>query len=60
MFQDIGNIYDFGRFPMQAAQKDKCFIYSDVIVASSMCRDVVIWSECVVNAGEAYRHRMKP
>lgn len=37
-------------------KKTQCLTFGDVIVASSMGPDLVIQGECMVNAGEAYRH----
>ena len=38
--------------------KTQCLTFGDVIVASAMDRDLRIQNECMVNAGEGYRHKV--
>ena len=43
-------------FQGRRRKKTQCLTFGDVIVASSMDPDLVMHGECMVNAGEAYRH----
>lgn len=43
-------------FQGRRRKKTQCLTFGDVIVASSMGSDLAIQGECMVNAGEAYRH----
>lgn len=43
-------------FQGRRRKKTQCLTFGDVIVASSMDPDLTIQGECMVNAGEAYRH----
>ena len=38
--------------------KSQCLTFGDVIVASSFDKDVRIHNECMLNAGDGYRHRV--
>ena len=38
--------------------KTQCLTFGDVIVASSLDRDTRIYNECMVNAGDGYRHKV--
>ena len=38
--------------------KSQCLTFGDVIVAASMDRDSRIYNECMVNAGDGYRHKI--
>ena len=41
---------------MRRSVKSQCLTFGDVIVASAMDRDTRIRNECMVNAGDGYRH----
>lgn len=38
--------------------KSQCLTFGDVIVASAMDRDTRIYNECMVSAGDGYRHKV--
>ena len=42
---------------LRRSVKSQCLTFGDVIVASAMNRDTRIYNECMVNAGDASRHR---
>ena len=44
-------------FQGRRRKKENCLTFGDVIVASSMDPELVVRGECMVNAGEAYRHK---
>ena len=42
---------------LRRSVKSQCLTFGDVIVASAMDRDTRIHNECMVNAGDGYRHK---
>ncbi|KAL8795183.1 MAG: hypothetical protein Q9195_002338 [Heterodermia aff. obscurata] len=42
---------------LRRSVKSQCLTFGDVIVASAMDRDTRIYNECMVNAGDGYRHK---
>ena len=42
---------------MRRSVKSQCLTFGDVIVASAIDRDTRIHNECMVNAGDGYRHK---